>query len=48
MALVIEAIEDGPSGLRAVSVAPCGEQNGDLMRDSGDVLRAQETFCDQA
>ncbi len=41
MPLVIKAIEDGPSGLRAVSVAPYGEQNGDLMRDSGDVLRAQ-------
>ena len=33
MALVIEAIEEGPSGLPTVSVTHYGEQNGDLMRD---------------
>jgi hypothetical protein len=34
MALVIEATpEPGPCGLRAISVAHYGEQNGDLMRD---------------
>jgi hypothetical protein len=33
MAVVIEAIEAGPSGLPTVSVAHYGEQNGDLMRD---------------
>ena len=33
MDLVIEAIEEGPSGLPAVSVTHYGEQNGDLMRD---------------
>lgn len=34
MALVIEALdESGPLGLPALSVAHCGEQNGDLMRD---------------
>jgi hypothetical protein len=34
MALVIEATdESGPSGLPVISVAHCGEQNGDLMRD---------------
>ena len=34
MALTIEAIEEGPSGLPTVSVTHYGEQNGDLMRDS--------------
>lgn len=33
MDLVIEAIEEGPSGLPAVSITRYGEQNGDLMRD---------------
>jgi len=33
MALVIEAIGTGPMGLRAISVAHYGEQNGDPMRD---------------
>ena len=33
MALVIEAIEEGPSRLPAVSITHYGEQNGDLMRD---------------
>ena len=33
MALVIEAIEQGPAGLPAVSITHYGEQNGDLMRD---------------
>jgi hypothetical protein len=34
MELVIEAMdESGPMGLPAISVAHCGEQNGDLMRD---------------
>jgi hypothetical protein len=34
MELVIEAVdESGPCGLRALSVAHYGEQNGDLMRD---------------
>jgi hypothetical protein len=33
MALTIEAIEEGPSGLPTVSVTHYGEQNGDLMRD---------------
>ena len=33
MALVIEAIGDGPLGLPALSVAHYGEMNGDLMRD---------------
>jgi hypothetical protein len=33
MDLVIEAIEQGPSGLPAVSITHYGEQNGDLMRD---------------
>ena len=33
MALVIEAIEEGPSGLPAISITHYGEQNGDLMRD---------------
>ena len=33
MALVIEAIEPGPCGVPALSVAHYGEQNGDLMRD---------------
>ena len=30
---VIEAIEEGPSGLPAVSITHYGEQNGDLIRD---------------
>jgi hypothetical protein len=34
LVLVIEATpEPGPCGLRAISVAHYGEQNGDLMRD---------------
>ncbi len=34
MELVIEAVdESGPCGLRSLSVAHYGEQNGDLMRD---------------
>ncbi len=33
MDLVIEAIEEGPSGPASVSVTHYGEQNGDLMRD---------------
>jgi hypothetical protein len=33
MALVIEAIEEGPSGLPTVSVTHYSERNGDLMRD---------------
>ena len=34
MALVIEATpEPGPLGAASISVAHCGEQNGDLMRD---------------
>ena len=33
MVLVIEAIETGPMGLPAISVAHYGEQNGDPMRD---------------
>ena len=33
MALVLEAIEAGPSGLPTISVTHYGEQNGDLMRD---------------
>lgn len=33
MALVIEAIGDGPLGIHAISVAHYGEMNGDLMRD---------------
>ena len=33
MALTIEAIEEGPSGLPTVSVTHYGEQHGDLMRD---------------
>jgi hypothetical protein len=34
MELVIEAVdESGPMGLPAISVAHCGLQNGDLMRD---------------
>ena len=33
MDTVIEAIEEGPSGLPSVSIAHYGEQNGDLMRD---------------
>ena len=34
MALVIEATdESGPCGLPAISIAHCGEQNGDQMRD---------------
>ena len=33
MDLCIEAIERGPSGLPAISIAHYGEQDGDLMRD---------------
>ncbi len=33
MALIMEAIAEGPSGLPAVSITHYGERNGDLMRD---------------
>jgi hypothetical protein len=34
MTLVIEAVEEDPSGLPTVSVTHYGEQNSDLIRDS--------------
>jgi len=44
MILVIEDTQErGPNGLPAISVAHCGEQNGDLMRDPEMAFEAEES-----